>query len=428
MITPNWTHHAMRLSAGTLFAVLLGWWVGKPVLLPAIFLLAYLAWQFYNSIRLYRWLQSPDTAPPESMGMWSEIFDGIAALQKQNIKRNLQYQSVIDDFEGMADAFPDATLVIDSHDTIRWFNDSAVQLLGLKVPADQGQAVTNLLREPAFAEWLALQGRIHTKLEVPCPADDNITLQISAVRFRKNQRLLILRDITDVQNLERMRRDLVANVSHELRTPLTVLLGYLEMLKAQPDKPDPKAIKRMLKQARQMHALLEDLLELSRLQESDSRDGTGEVDVYMLLAQLEEQANDIDQGTHDLRFDIQTGLNLRGVKADLSSAFQNLITNAIRYTPAQGSIRVGWQESNAGLIFSVKDSGVGIPHRDIPRITERFYRVGSDRNRRTGGTGLGLAIVKHVLHSHDAKLEISSVLGEGSEFRCIFPLERRANA
>jgi len=408
-----------------MLALLVGWWLGQIMLASAIFLLGYLAWQVYNTIRLYRWLQSWDADPPESLGMWSEIFDRIAALQKQNIKKSRQYQSVIDDFEGMADAFPDATLVIDSNDIIRWFNDSAVKLLGLKVPADQGQVVTNLLREPAFADWLAVQGRIQSRLEVPCPADDNITLQISAVRFRKNQRLLILRDVTDVQNLERMRRDLVANVSHELRTPLTVLLGYLEMLKAQPEKPDPKAINRMFKQAHQMHALLEDLLELSRLQESDSRSDAAEVDMPALIAQLREQADDFSREDHKLLFDVQPGLNMRGTEADLGSAFQNLIVNAIRYTPAQGRIEVSWKETDEGLVFSVRDSGVGIPHRDIPRITERFYRVGSDRNRQTGGTGLGLAIVKHVLNSHDAKLEISSVLGEGSEFCCIFPLKRK---
>lgn len=421
----TWKYHVTRLSVGTLLALLIGWWFDQPVFVPAIFLLGYLAWQFYNSIRLFRWLQSWDADAPESLGMWSEIFDRITALQKQNIKRNRQYQSVIDDFEAMADAFPDATLVIDSHDFIRWFNDSAAKLLELKVPADQGQAVTNLLREPAFANWLAVQGKIQSKLEMPCPTDDNITLQISAVRFRKNQRLLILRNVTDVQNLERIRRDLVANVSHELRTPLTVLLGYLEMLKAQPDKPDPKVIKRMLKQARQMHALLEDLLELSRLQETDSQDDACDVDIPTLLARLKEQADDIVQADHKLRFDIQPGLNMRGIEADLGSAFQNLIVNAIRYTPVQGSIEVSWRETGDGLVFSVNDTGVGIPHRDIPRITERFYRVGNDRNRQTGGTGLGLAIVKHVLNSHDARLEISSVLGEGSEFRCIFPLNRK---
>lgn len=286
MIRRNWTFHLIRLGVLVSLALLTGWWSGQTILIPGIFLLLYLAWQFYNSLRLHRWLQSWDSRPPESLGMWADIFDRIATLQKQNIKRNQQYQQVIDDFEGLADAFPDATLVIDDHDLISWFNDSAVQLLGLKSPDDRGQAVSNLIREPAFANWLSVQDKLHSTLDITCPVDDNIHLQISAVRFRKNQRLLILRNVTNMRNLERIRHDLVANVSHELRTPLTVLLGYLEILKSQPAEPNPEAIERMFLQARQMQDLLEDLLELSRLEDTKSADGALAVDIPALLAQL----------------------------------------------------------------------------------------------------------------------------------------------
>ena len=426
MIKANWTRHLTLLAIGASLAVLIGWWSGHIILVPAVFLLAYLAWQIYNSLRLYLWLQSWDSDPPESLGMWAIIFDRIAALQRQNRKRNLQFQAVIDDFRGLADAFPDATLVIDKNDVISWFNDSAVQLLDLKNPDDRGQAVTNLIREPAFSDWLSIHDQLQSTLNITCPTDDNITLQVSAVRFRKNQRLLILRDITDVQNLERMRHDLVANVSHELRTPLTVLLGYLEILKSRSSEPDPDVVERMFKQARQMQDMLEDLLELSRLQDLDKQNGSEEVDIPALLARLAEQAEDLSQGEHKLKLKITPGLNMRGVEPDLQSAFQNLIVNAINYTPAKGSVTVNWQETDNSLVLGVKDSGIGIPHRDIPRITERFYRVGDDRNRKTGGTGLGLAIVKHVLNTHDARLEVRSNLGSGSEFRCIFPLERKA--
>lgn len=428
MLKRDWTSHLIRQGVVALFALLVAWLSGHTVLVIGLFLILYLAWQFYNILRLYRWLQSWEDKPPESLGMWSDIFDRIAALQKQNIKRNLQYQQVIDDFEGLTDAFPDATLVINDQDLIRWFNDSAVQLLDLKAEADKGQAVTNLIREPAFADWLSVQDTLHTTLDIKCPVDDNISLQMSAVRFRKNQRLLILRDITDVRNFERIRQDLVANVSHELRTPLTVLLGYLEVLKTQPADPNPEAIERMFLQAQQMHELLEDLLELSRLEDPDNQmfEGAVEVDIPALLTQIAEQAEDLSQDQHKLIFKVQSGLNLRGAEADLKSAFQNLIINAVNYTPEKGKIKVTWQETDDALVLSVADTGIGIPHRDIPRITERFYRVGDDRNRKTGGTGLGLAIVKHVLHSHDAKLEVQSEIGKGSEFRCIFPLKRKA--
>ncbi len=418
----NWIHQLGRLSAGIAAAVLVGWLFGQPLVGFSLFISAYFAWLLYNSLRLHHWLQSPDKTPPESLGMWAEIFDRIAALQKLNLKRNRQYQSVIDDFAGMTDAFPDATLVIDKNDLIRWFNGSAVKLLGLKNPGDKGQAVTNLIRDPRFANWLAVQDRLPSKLEITSPADNNLTLQVNSVRFRKDHRLLILRDVTDIENLERMRRDLVANVSHELRTPLTVLLGYLEMLRDQPGAVKQKNIERMLQQARQMNDLIADLLELSRLQEANGHDDADEVDVPAMLAQIEKQARDISQGRHALQFDVQAGLRLRGVEADLKSAFQNLVVNAIRYTPTGGSIHVTWQQEEDQLVFAVRDTGIGIPRRDIPRITERFYRVGSDRNRHSGGTGLGLAIVKHVLNSHGGHLEIDSELDEGSEFRCVFPL------
>jgi two-component system phosphate regulon sensor histidine kinase PhoR len=425
MLKRGWFFHLIRLAIGSFLVLLTGWLSGHFILITGSALTLYLAWQFYNSLRLYRWLQSWDNKPPESIGMWSDIFDRIAALQKQNIKRNEQYQQVIDDFEGLAGAFPDATVVIDDQGLIRWFNESAVKLLKLKVPADKGQAITNLIRETAFSDWLVIQDQLQSTLDIACPADDNISLQLSVVRFRKNQRLLILRDITDIRNLERMRHDLVANVSHELRTPLTVMLGYLEILKTQPEEPNPEAIKRMFKQAQQMNDMLEDLLELSRLEDTETLDGVS-VDVPAMLAQLAEQAEDLSNGQHKITFKVEPGLNILGAAADLKSAFQNLVVNAINYTPEGGKIKVVWRESGNQLILSVSDSGVGIAHREIPRITERFYRVGDDRNRKTGGTGLGLAIVKHVLSTHNARLEVHSVLGKGSEFRCIFPSERKA--
>ncbi len=354
------------------------------------------------------------------------MFNRGSTLQKQNEEQQRHNQQLIDDLQSMANAIPDAALVIDRNDLITWSNDVAKQLLGHKATADQGQAVTRLIREPAFADWLAVQGTVDSKLEIPCPADDSIPLQISVTGFGKDQRLLIFRDITDAESLDRIRRDFIANISHEMRTPLTVLLGYLELVQDQPDKLNSKTVKSMFKQATQMHALLDDLLELSRLQDAEIRTGATRVDMPAMLAQLKEQAEEYGKGEHDLQFEIQPDLNITGVEVDLRSAFQNLLINAVNYTPSGGKIKVSWQATDQALVLSVKDSGIGIPQKDIPRITERFYRVGSDRARQTGGTGLGLAIVKHVLSSHQARLEISSKLSKGSEFRCIFPLERQA--
>jgi two-component system phosphate regulon sensor histidine kinase PhoR len=144
-----------------------------------------------------------------------------------------------------------------------------------------------------------------------------------------------------------------------------------------------------------------------------------------MLAQLGGLAEELSQGAHRIRLEVDPDLKLRGIPADLESAFRNLIQNAVHYTPAGGHITVSWQDTDAGPQFSVADDGPGIPRKDIPRLTERFYRVGSDRSRKGGGTGLGLAIVKHVLNAHQARLVIRSELGAGSTFVCQFPAERR---
>lgn len=426
MKTSDWTYPLSRLLATLLMAALLGWAIGYPGTVVSAFLAVYLGWQLYNAVRLHDRLQNPDGKPPRVFGLWAAIYDRISVRQEQVQQQNRHFREQIREFEGIAKAFPDAILLIDNRGLIRWFNETASRMLRPATISENRQAVTSLIREPAFSDWLEGQNSGGERLVIHCPTNDEIILQLRAVEFAGEQRLLILRDITTVQNTERMRRDLVANVSHELRTPLTVLLGYLEILKAQPGEAKPKTIKRMLKQARQMHTMLEELLALSRLQEIDSHTESTIVEMPALLAQLSEQAEDLSQGEHKITFEVDQDLRLRGVEADLKSAIQNLLVNAVNYTPEDGEITVSWSEEPENLVLSVKDNGVGIPYREIPRLTERFYRVGGDRNRETGGTGLGLAIVKHVLNNHDARLEITSEVSVGSEFRCVFPLERKA--
>lgn len=324
-------------------------------------------------------------------------------------------------FRKFTDAFPDATLLLDDQDCITWCNQAAIATLNFRMPEDLGLAVTNLVRHSEFAKWLKDQRQPFRKLEMPSPADDNIWLQVTAVPLQDNERLLILRDITSIHNVEQMRRDFVANISHELRTPVTVLMGYLEILKDHSSEDVATVAGRMLGQASQMKDLLDDLLELSRLQSQGHNIERNEVDMSALLSQLREQAEELSRGRHQLMFEAEPGLKLEGAAAHLESAFRNLIFNAINYTPEGGRITVQWKDSSQGPVFSVSDTGIGIPQRHIPRLTERFYRVSPDRSRQSGGTGLGLAIVKHVLNAHDAQLVIKSQLGEGSEFSCQFP-------
>jgi two-component system phosphate regulon sensor histidine kinase PhoR len=404
--------------------VLAGWLTGYVALAIGISLLAYLLWHLAQVLRFHRWLKHPREDVPESHGIWAEIFDSIRILDQQNRQQENRYKSMIAEFQSLTNALPDATLVIDAQDNITWCNDTSRSLLGLKVPEDMGQAVTNLLRDPDFAGWLSSADRANSKLEMPSPASDNRWLHVTAVPFQQDQWLIVLRDITDIHNVEQIRRDFVANISHELRTPVTVLLGYLELLQNHPACDVSEAVTRMHGQALQMKSLLDDLLELSRLQSDEIQGEEREIDVPAMLQRLEEQAGEISQGKHVLIFDVDPRLWLNGIAADLESAFRNLIINAIRYTPEAGTITVSWQDCPEGAVFSVRDTGIGIPKRDLPRLTERFYRVGSDRARRSGGTGLGLAIVKHVMNAHKARLIIRSELGEGSEFTCIFPRER----
>ncbi len=427
MIGRSWKRHGLRMAAVAAIVVVAGWASGYPLTALLVGLGAYAAWQLYNVVRLHRWLDNDLAAPPESHGVWSEIFESIHRLQKRNREQLEQNERIIREFRSMTNAFPDATLVLDEHDCITWFNDAARHLLGLRSPEDIGQAVTNLLRDPEFADWIPVQGQVESAFEMASPLDSNTRLSVTAISHRPDQRLLILRDITDIHNLEQVRRDFVANVSHELRTPLTVLFGYIESLRDQADEETGPVLQRMQEQAWQMQALLNDLLELSRLQSESRPDSDTEVNICAMLMQLREQAEEISQGNHEIEVRCASGLGMMGNEKDIESAFRNLINNAIHYTPEGGVVRIAWREEDDGLVFEVTDTGIGIPRRDIPRLTERFYRVGSDRSRHTGGTGLGLSIVKHVLNAHGARLHIESELGEGSAFRCVFPLERRLN-
>jgi two-component system phosphate regulon sensor histidine kinase PhoR len=424
----SWKFHLTRLLLCAALVVLIGWLAGHLTLALAIGSVAYLGWQLDNLRRLHQWIRDPEREPPESLGLWAEIFEEINTLQKRNRGQKEIYQSMIEEFRSLTDAFPDATLVIEEDNSIAWFNKAAMRMLGLKAPDDLGQPVTNLIRGSVFANWLAIQSEVRSPLEMASPREEGAWLTVTSVAFRENQRLIIVRDTTRIHNLEQVRRDFVANISHELRTPLTVLRGYLEMLMDHPAEDVNASVKRMLTQALQMQTLLDDLLELSRLQNDELRGEEERVDVPTLLMQLKEQAEELSRGDHEISFEVDRSLCLSGSAPDLESAFSNLITNATKYTPKGGHISVTWKHSSHGPRLSVRDTGIGIPSRDIPRLTERFYRVGSDRARNTGGSGLGLAIVKHVLNAHQAELSVISELGQGSEFVCTFPEERARTA
>lgn len=396
--------------------------------------LLWLAWNIQQSWRLNRWLQEKDAYPPRSFGLWRSIFERLLRSRRQQLRELALLRDALDEFRSATNAFPEPVLLIDAKHVLLWYNDASVAQLGLRRGSDRGHVVHNLIRHPAFTDWLNQSdapaqaqdaaATADSGVEIDSPTQPGQIFHVTRSPTESGRQLLIFRDTTEVHAVETMRRDFVANVSHELRTPLTVLVGYLETLADDIDPELEMILDRMRGQTQLMQNLIDDLIEISRLQSQQMNGREEQVDMRPLLLQLREQMESLSDGRHQIEFDIEPGLNLFGVSKDLESAITNLLTNAVRYTPHGGQIQLSWHLEERGAVLSVEDSGIGIPAKDIPRLTERFYRVAKDRSRSSGGSGLGLSIVKHVLNAHQAQLEITSQLGAGSCFRCIFPRER----
>jgi len=180
----------------------------------------------------------------------------------------------------------------------------------------------------------------------------------------------------------------------------------------------------MLDQSDRMKKLVEDLLQLSSIESNAAPAEKKEIDMLHLFKNLKKDSDLISGKLHTINMSIKKNISLLGYEKEIYSAFVNLVSNAIRYTEKGGSINVIWDMKNQNPYFEVQDSGIGIDQKLIPRLTERFYRINSDRSRNTGGTGLGLSIVKHVCIRHQAQIEITSQVGKGSQFKIIFPQER----
>ncbi|MDY3199127.1 MAG: phosphate regulon sensor histidine kinase PhoR, partial [Pseudomonadaceae bacterium] len=300
------------------------------------------------------------------------------------------------------------------------------QLLGLRAP-DSGQHVHNLLRDPRFVEYFE-QTDYREPLNIQSPLSITTWLQYDITRYGDGERLILVRDITRLHNLEQMRKDFVANVSHELRTPLTVLVGYLETMldnAAEPQSRWIRPLQQMQHQASRMQSLLNDLLMLSRLETSDVRIEERPVAIDRMLTEIRKDALALSgERRHEITLEITSPATLKGLETELRSAISNLVYNAVKYTQDGGRIHISWSRDDQGARLSVADNGPGIPREHLHRLTERFYRVDSSRNSTTGGTGLGLAIVKHVMMRHQGSLQISSSPGQGSTFTCVFPPER----
>ncbi|QQD23056.1 phosphate regulon sensor histidine kinase PhoR [Venatoribacter cucullus] len=424
----SWRTEAQWLLAILLPAALLGYL--KNLLWPtltAVLLLA-LLWQLWQMHRLQRLLlQDTPTPPAPPGGLWESLFRTTQRLQQRSLRHRQQLQALLSRIQDSTDALQEGILMLDSHGNLEWWNLAASRQLGLKRPADTGQPLTNLVREPQFSAYLK-QADFREPLIMAAPHASKRQLQISITAFGRHERLLVIQDVTRLRQLEQMRKDFVANVSHELRTPLTVLSGYIETLQDLSAELPPRwqrILQQMSEQSGRMDVLIKDLLMLSRL-ETTRQEPPQWLDLNALLEQILRDARALAASKHQqVELQADAPLQILGYPGELRSAFSNLAFNACKYTPDGGHIVLSWQVLDNGCgVFAVQDNGMGIEAQHIPRLTERFYRADPSRSKATGGTGLGLAIVKHVLLRHDATLEITSTPGTGSCFRCVFPASR----
>ena len=397
-------------------------WVWPWVLLPPLLRHPYLLIRLAILVRRQHRL-----APPFPLGLWGEVYRGIARYQQRGRKSRKRQIRFSRRFREAANAVPDALIILDKQHRIEWANPAAAKLMNVRWPEDDQRPFTDILTQPEILPFIEA-GEYMRPLDIAPEHNRAIMLSLRITPFgeRKKQRLVVGRDITKIYHLNMIRRDFVANASHELRTPLTVIAGFLETLLDAPGTPTHhrRPLTLMRNQTDRMCSIIEDLLTLSRLEMRESSEEQESVDVPDEIHLILQEAQALSQGRHSFESQVDEDLLLLGSPPELRSALSNLVFNAVKHTPDGTQIRIGWHRHDDGAEFSVADDGPGIPSEHLPRLTERFYRVDRARSRESGGTGLGLAIVKHVLNRHDGRLRIASELGRGSRFICRFPAKR----
>lgn len=421
----NGEKYELKFLAGILLLSLAaGLLTENSLLFSLLGLLVYLAWHLYRLLRLTGLIrQRRRIHPPYPPGLWGEIHRALEQAQTSRRKRKRDLVRFASRFRKVAAAMPDGLVLLDRNQRIDWANPAANTLLNIRFPADERKRILDLLRYPFLDEYLSAADFSHP-LEFPSPNDSGLVISLQIIPFgkKKRDRLLVVRDITQVFNLNQIRKDFVANVSHELRSPLTVFAGFIENLIHAPKLPaQERPLLLMQQQSRRMESTINDLLTLSQLEMGQKEHIQKLIPVPFLLVELIEEARNLSgKQSHRFLSEIDPDLGLLGNESELRSAFSNLIFNAVKYTPPRAEIRVFWKFEDRKARFAVRDSGEGIATRHIPRLTERFYRVDKGRSRQSGGTGLGLAIVKHVISRHGGELDIQSKVGMGSTFHCDF--------
>ena len=414
------------------FFTLLGWTISYALEFALLAAFGVIAWLMYSMTKLQRWVDNPkEHRFNREFGQTYRMYRQILRKNQQNQRRKRRLTSVISEFRQAVSALPDTIIVVDQNGKINWANANAAKLLGIHWPDDAGVRFNDLLREPQVEALLnasmneeklstpsTLQG-----IEIKSRLNPNVTISMKFTKYTQKMTMVIARDVSRLIKVNQIHTDFVTNVSHELKTPLTVLKGYVEILSESDKMPSDfdKPLEQMKLQGTRMQVIVDDLLYLARLENKESVNLHESVDVPTLLNAIIKTLQPlIEEKQHTVELDLEPNLFIKGAQAELHSAFSNLITNAIHYTPNDGSIEIKWRLNNQGARLCVIDNGLGIAPQHLDRITQRFYRIDTDRSRESGGTGLGLAIVKHVLQRHDSELIVDSTENKGSRFSCQF--------
>lgn len=430
----NWRSELNRLCLLLALAAIVGYAVGHVSWVMLTSLCLYYLYNLYQLRRFNHWLNrdssESDSEPPESFGLWGDIFDGIYRLQKQERRASSYLANIIDKAQESSAALEMAVVMINRQGNLDWWNFAAEKLLGLQSPKDRNQSITNLIRNPSFSEYFHSENYDET-LKMEAPGESNKILEFQIALFGENERLMIVRDITQLHRLESMRKDFVGNVSHELGTPITVIKGYLETILDNLDLLNEKWHKpmhQMQQQSMRMENIVRDLLMLSSLETKGLTKTQDIIDLNRLFSEIKNDSQQMfKEKAHTFELACPPSLCLIGKRSELYSAISNLVVNAAKYTAIGGHIKLSANRGMESLDIAVADNGIGIENHHIPRLTERFYRIDGSRSADTGGTGLGLAIVKHILARHEAELVIKSHYGEGSTFICRLPLSRASS-
>ncbi len=421
--TTEYSRILVLVASGLIIGLVSDVWVAA-VLVPCSI---YIGWTLFQIRAFERWIRmgaKVDNAP-NANGIWELIVQHIHRGQKRDSQHKKRLKELLRQFESTISALPYATVTLNEQLEIVWVNSAAATTLGISKYKDEGQRIDNLIRKPELQNIINIADGLDS-IQMPSPVDPNVMLSVNCVAFGNNQKLLTAKDITQIMAVQKLRKSFISNASHELRTPLTVISGYLEMITLSDDLPPPMQglIHNAHEQAVRMVSILDDLLSLSKLVEKEvnyNKNSGEPVDLFALTEQLV-----TDYGSTEHEYTIESRLIaplvVRGIESDLFSLCQNLVSNAIKYSPPGSKVVVDWTMNNEGWAgLQVIDNGEGIAKADIPRLTERFYRVNAKRDREVSGTGLGLSIVKHILENHGGYLDIQSELGKGSTFTAYFP-------